>query len=174
MTNAQPPNDQRPERSPTAGYVPAFEGADGNEDPAPEAVVHSTPPAPIGPEDEDGRFQVAEEIAFDQQTYAARRVGQLPLDFSGTDGLAAPADPVDAVAGTLRADASVDNAAQRNPGDQAAAGTPQSGEAVCPECNGSGKSSGKSSGKNSGKNSAGIACPNCGGSGSVIQIVGDA
>ena len=162
MTNAQPPSDQRPERPPAAGYVPAFEGADGNEDPAPEAVVHSTPPAPIGPEDEDGRFQVAEEIAFDQQTDAARRVGQLPLDFSGTDGPAAPADPLDAVAGTLRADASVDSPAQAHPGDQAVAGTPQTGDTVCPECNGSGKIS------------AGVACPNCGGTGTVIQIVGDA
>lgn len=162
MTTAQPPNDRRPERSPTAGYVPAFEGADGNEDPAPEAVVHSTPPAPIGPEAEDGRFHVAEEIRFDQQTDAARRVGQLPLDFAGTDALAAPADPVDAVAGTLRAEASVHSAAQPHNGDQAAAGTPQTGDAVCPECSGSKK------------NAAGAACPHCGGTGSVVQIVGDA
>ena len=162
MTTAHPPNDERPERSPIAGYVPAFEGADGNEDPAPEAVVHSTPPAPIGPEDQDGRFQVAEEISFDQQTDAARRVGQLPLDFAGTDSLAKPADPSGAMAQALHSDPQADNAPQRNPSDEAAPGTPQTGDAVCPECKGSGVSD------------AGVACKNCGGTGSVIQIVGDA
>ena len=49
----------------------------------------------------------------------------------------------------------------RNPGDEAAPGAPQTGEAVCPECGGSGRAG-------SGD------CPNCGGTGRVVQIVGDA
>ncbi len=43
-----------------------------------------------------------------------------------------------------------------NPGDDAAPGTPGTGEDVCPECNGSGR-------KGSGS------CENCGGSGKVIK-----
>ena len=42
-----------------------------------------------------------------------------------------------------------------NPGDVAAPGTPGTGEAICPDCQGSGK-----------LNDA--PCPNCGGSGKVI------
>jgi DnaJ-class molecular chaperone len=42
-----------------------------------------------------------------------------------------------------------------NPGDVAAPGTPGTGEAVCPDCQGSGKR-------------AGQPCPNCGGTGIVI------
>ena len=49
----------------------------------------------------------------------------------------------------------------RNPGDEAAPGTPQTGEAICPECRGTGSAQ-------SGE------CPNCGGTGRVVQIVGDA
>ena len=49
----------------------------------------------------------------------------------------------------------------RNPGDEAAPGTPQAGETACPECGGSGRTGGGD-------------CPNCGGTGRVVQIVGDA
>ncbi|MBD0274158.1 MAG: hypothetical protein ICV73_19785 [Acetobacteraceae bacterium] len=49
----------------------------------------------------------------------------------------------------------------RNPGDEAAPGAPQTGEAICPECGGTGR-------VQSGE------CPNCGGTGRVVQIVGDA
>ena len=42
-----------------------------------------------------------------------------------------------------------------NPGDQAAPGTPGTGENLCPDCSGSGKLEGKP-------------CPTCGGSGKVI------
>jgi DnaJ-class molecular chaperone len=49
----------------------------------------------------------------------------------------------------------------RNPGDEAAPGTSQTGETTCPECGGSGRAG-------SGD------CPNCGGTGRVVQIVGDA
>lgn len=48
-----------------------------------------------------------------------------------------------------------------NPGDQAAPGTPQTGEVPCPDCHGSGRAEGRP-------------CRNCGGSGRVVQIVGDA
>jgi len=47
-----------------------------------------------------------------------------------------------------------------NPGDQAAPGTPGSGEGICPVCSGSGKTP-------DGKD-----CPNCGGSGHIIEGIG--
>ncbi len=47
-----------------------------------------------------------------------------------------------------------------NPGDEAPAGTPGTGEAVCPRCNGSGTLS------------SGEACPNCGGTGKIIEGIG--
>jgi hypothetical protein len=43
-----------------------------------------------------------------------------------------------------------------NPGDDAQPGTPGTGENVCPQCQGSGKLSGTE-------------CPNCGGTGIVIE-----
>lgn len=49
-----------------------------------------------------------------------------------------------------------------NPGDEAAPGTPQTGEDVCPECNGSGKKADQTM------------CPNCGGTGVIVVNVGDA
>lgn len=161
MTTAQPPRD---EPHPPAGYVPAFEGADGNEDPAPEPVVHSKPPAPVGPDDQDdqdGRFAVAEEISFDQHSDAARRVGQLPLDFAGSALVPGQVDPGAAIAQALRTDA-IAAPVTPGPGDESAPGSAQAGEAVCPECAGSGKTR------------AGIACAQCGGTGVVNQIVGDA
>jgi len=51
--------------------------------------------------------------------------------------------------------------AQQHPGDQAPAGSPQTGENVCPECAGSGSRDGKP-------------CENCDGTGRVTEIVGDA
>jgi RecJ-like exonuclease len=46
-----------------------------------------------------------------------------------------------------------------NPGDEAKPGTLGTGEAVCPECKGSGRiKSGE--------------CPNCGGSGRIIEGIG--
>ena len=45
-----------------------------------------------------------------------------------------------------------------NPGDDAAPGTPGTGETVCPQCSGSGKVQDAS-------------CPNCGGTGKVIKGV---
>jgi hypothetical protein len=59
-----------------------------------------------------------------------------------------------------------ENAAQATarplaPGDEAAPGTPGTGEDACPECHGSGKVDGKS-------------CSNCGGSGRIIKAIGGA
>ena len=48
-----------------------------------------------------------------------------------------------------------EGAGPKNPGDEVAPGTPQTGEDVCPRCEGSGKLEGQ-------------ACPDCGGSGTVI------
>lgn len=46
-----------------------------------------------------------------------------------------------------------------NPGDEAAPGTPGTGEDVCRTCNGSGRIDGE-------------ACPTCGGTGTVIEGIG--
>jgi DnaJ-class molecular chaperone len=59
-------------------------------------------------------------------------------------------------------DPKVTAANQRSPGDEAAPGTAQTGEDICPECNGSGKKTDQAK------------CPNCGGTGRVVRIVGDA
>ena len=50
---------------------------------------------------------------------------------------------------------------QRNPGDESAPGTPQTAEDICPECQGSGKQ-------------AQGDCVNCGGTGRIVKIIGDA
>jgi DnaJ-class molecular chaperone len=50
---------------------------------------------------------------------------------------------------------------RRNPGDEDVPGTNQTGETICPTCNGSGSIGQKP-------------CPDCGGSGRVTVIVGDA
>ena len=49
-----------------------------------------------------------------------------------------------------------------NPGDQAPPGTKQTAENICPKCNGKGKLG------------DGARCENCGGTGKVIETVGDA
>ncbi|MBC5783181.1 hypothetical protein H8N03_09520 [Ramlibacter sp. USB13] len=51
--------------------------------------------------------------------------------------------------------------AQMAPGDEAPAGTPSTGESVCPQCGGSGKLGAS-------------ACPNCLGTGKVIVGIGGA
>ena len=48
-----------------------------------------------------------------------------------------------------------------NPGDAAPPGTPGTGEALCPDCSGSGKVRGKK-------------CETCGGTGKVIEGIGGA
>ena len=53
------------------------------------------------------------------------------------------------------------DAAQANPGDEAEPGTPGTGENLCRACNGSGKVEGK-------------ACPECGGTGKVVESIGGA
>ena len=162
MTTSHPPQDEQPHR---AGYVPAFEGADGNEDPAPEAVVHAAPPAPIAAEVVDGRLRIAEDISVDRQTDAARRVGQLLLDFAEADTPSPPSDPATTVTHMLRTDAApgagADVAAARHPDHAAKPDAAQAGDTVCPECDGSGKTG------------AGLPCPHCGATGIEIRAVGD-
>lgn len=46
-----------------------------------------------------------------------------------------------------------------NPGDQAVRGTPDTGENICPTCNGSGTIDDRK-------------CPTCGGTGKVIEGIG--
>jgi DnaJ-class molecular chaperone len=50
---------------------------------------------------------------------------------------------------------------ERHPGDEDSRGAPQTGENVCPDCEGTGRL-------------ASGPCPTCGGTGKVIEIVGDA
>jgi hypothetical protein len=69
-----------------------------------------------------------------------------------------PASPLRVLA--RRRDAMV-TSDRKNPGDEDAPGTKQTGEDICPTCNGSGT-------LKSG------ACPDCGGTGRVTVIVGDA
>jgi hypothetical protein len=48
-----------------------------------------------------------------------------------------------------------------NPGDEAAPGTPGTGEAICPDCAGVGRIDG-------------TRCRNCGGTGKIIKAIGGA
>ena len=50
---------------------------------------------------------------------------------------------------------------RKNPGDEDAPGTKQTGENICPICGGSGRLDA-------------MPCPDCGGSGRITAIVGDA
>lgn len=52
--------------------------------------------------------------------------------------------------------------ANMNPGDEAAPGTPDTGEDICPECGGQGQLAN------------GQPCSNCGGSGRVVRGIGGA
>jgi hypothetical protein len=52
-------------------------------------------------------------------------------------------------------------AAKLNPGDEAARGTPGTGDDICPECRGNGRIDGSP-------------CPNCGGSGIITRAIGGA
>ena len=49
-----------------------------------------------------------------------------------------------------------------NPGDEASPGTPGTGDDICPECNGKGKTA------------RGETCRSCGGTGKVIRGIGGA
>ena len=48
-----------------------------------------------------------------------------------------------------------------NPGDEAARGTPGTGDDICPECRGTGRINGSP-------------CPNCGGGGTITRAIGGA
>ena len=52
------------------------------------------------------------------------------------------------------------NDAPLNPGDEAPAGTPGTGEDVCPRCKGTGQLTSNQ------------ACPDCGGTGKIIEGIG--
>jgi hypothetical protein len=55
---------------------------------------------------EDGRYSVAEEQNFDQQSNQARRVGQMPLDFSAP--VPGETDPSEAMAKSVKTDDKAD------------------------------------------------------------------
>lgn len=52
-----------------------------------------------------------------------------------------------------------------NPGDEAPAGTPGTGEDVCPVCQGSGRAADTDEGDDA-------PCPNCGGTGVITEGIG--
>ena len=54
------------------------------------------------------------------------------------------------------------SATPMSPGDEARPGTPGTGEDICPECNGSGKSA------------RGEPCRNCSGTGRIVRAIGGA
>jgi len=62
---------------------------------------------------------------------------------------------------TCKGDATMIEGDRKNPGDEDAPGTKQTGEDICPACNGSGQLNQRP-------------CPDCDGSGKVTVIVGDA
>lgn len=75
----------------------------------------------------------------------------------GSNAPARPGDPIDlheSVAGEEDPGASIDA-----PGDEAPAGTPGTGEKVCPRCGGSGRLGASS-------------CPECAGTGKVVAGIG--
>ena len=59
------------------------------------------------------------------------------------------------------ADPAAAHPGELNPGDEASAGTPGTGEDICPQCHGTGRAGGKS-------------CPNCSGSGRITKAIGGA
>ena len=69
--------------------------------------------------------------------------------------------PASSPSGNDRDAVQAPNAAPMNPGDEAPAGTPGTGENICPVCHGDGKVSG-------------AACANCGGSGRIVAGIGGA
>lgn len=58
-----------------------------------------------------------------------------------------------------RRDPSAAGSGGMNPGDEAPAGTPGTGEDMCPDCKGTGRRMDRP-------------CPTCGGSGKVIEAIG--
>jgi hypothetical protein len=72
---------------------------------------------------------------------------------------APPRPPRDKPAANPSVAGEEDPGAALDPGDEAAAGTPGSGEAVCHRCGGSGRVDG-------------AMCPTCGGSGKVVRGIG--
>jgi RecJ-like exonuclease len=71
----------------------------------------------------------------------------------------ASAPPAGSGDGTVQAGV---NPGGKNPGDEVPPGSPDSGEAICPTCAGTGL------------NQGGRACGNCGGTGKITQLIGDA
>ncbi|KQQ47300.1 hypothetical protein ASF61_01210 [Duganella sp. Leaf126] len=55
------------------------------------------------------------------------------------------------------------NAAPLNPGDDAPAGTPGTGEDICPVCHGKGQVE---------QAGAAVSCSNCGGTGVIVEGIG--
>lgn len=115
IEKAQPPNPSL--HAHPDGYVPAAREADGNEDPTPvdvanagalpEAQPASVLPTPDG-QDAGTETAVAEEVSFDQQPEASRRVGRLPEADAPAD--AGRPDIADAVAESLGTPAATDPA----------------------------------------------------------------
>lgn len=111
------------------GYAAGSEGWDGSEEelPPPGSRYQEQASLPFGRQQEqstqpdaslsestegdDGRFSVAAEQSFDQQSDQARRVGRMPQDLPG-------ADPADAMKAALRRDDAGKKEADQDAGDK--------------------------------------------------------
>lgn len=109
-----------------------------------------TSPAPLGTGPMSDEIDLGESVAGEEDPGAS-------IDLPAA---AAPAGRSDQPAGA-RGDQPTGAQAPMSPGDEAAPGTPGTGEDVCPECGGSGKR-------------AGADCPMCQGTGRITVGIGGA
>jgi DnaJ-class molecular chaperone len=110
----------------------------------------ATPTGPLGTSRMSEGIDLAESVAGEEDPGAS-------IDLSAA---AAAPGRSDQPAGNHAKQSSGTDAAM-SPGDEAPAGTPGTGEDVCPNCGGSGRA-------------AGGACPICGGTGKVTVSIGGA
>ncbi len=103
QTMTQQRNDDAQSTSPRQSPTQPESGAGRPESDANALSEHSLSKSADNADD-DGRFQVAEEVNLDQQSDAARKIGKMPQEKNG--GRPGPDDMVDAIAKSVRPDRS--------------------------------------------------------------------
>ncbi|HVL74644.1 MAG TPA: hypothetical protein VM406_01400 [Noviherbaspirillum sp.] len=121
----QQDGQDRQKKGAASGYAAGSEGWDSSEDFSDLPASSQAAPPPQSDQEtqsefalsrasdddeQDGRFSVAEEQNFDQQSDGARRVGQVPAD-AGAAGLAG-ADAGDAMSESLQQDTQLEGEGQ--------------------------------------------------------------